>query len=295
MKTVTQTLELSNRYSTVRALGMIAETGFDGADLSLVGMCREGTDISSSGIMSYAEQILNACAVLELPILQCHAPFAFGDYGRENLEKVILPTLAASLRIAGAVGAPYCVVHPIHNLPYPESRELLREQNLEFYHRLLPYAREYGVCIAVENMWKRNKQTGVIGNDVCSCPEEFVQYVDMMDSEHVCACLDIGHVGLCSQSLEAMINGLGKRIKCIHLHDNDGKEDLHTLMGKGCIDFDHVARLLAKIGYNGNITLEADGFLENASEEQLPYRLALMGEGARRFRSRVLEYKSTLV
>jgi sugar phosphate isomerase/epimerase len=58
-----------------------------------------------------------------------------------------------------------------------------------------------------------------------------------------------------------MIRGLGaKRLKALHVHDTDGYRDLHTLPFTSKNDFALIMKLLSEIGYEGDLTFEADQF-----------------------------------
>ena len=59
-----------------------------------------------------------------------------------------------------------------------------------------------------------------------------------------------------------MIRALGgKRVKALHVHDNDLVRDVHTLPFTRKIDWDEVMTALKDIGYDGELTFEADTFL----------------------------------
>ena len=74
---------------------------------------------------------------------------------------------------------------------------------MKFYRRLLPYCEEYGIKIAVENMWQ---YPGMISHSTCSRPEEFIQYVDGISSQWAVACLDIGHTVLVREQPDEFID-----------------------------------------------------------------------------------------
>lgn len=81
-------------------------------------------------------------------------------------------------------------------------------------------------------------------------------------------CLDIGHANLVNDynSLD-YIHNFEKRLKHIHIHDNDGgdsvEHDKHLPIGEGQIKFKPIFEKLKEIDYSGNITLE----LYNANNE----------------------------
>ena len=49
---------------------------------------------------------------------------------------------------------------------------------------------------------------------------------------------------------------LGKRIKALHIHDNDGRDDLHLAPMTGTINWAVLCECLKQIGYNGDLSFE---------------------------------------
>ncbi len=67
--------------------------------------------------------------------------------------------------------------------------------------------------------------------------------------------IDIGHANLYGRKPEEFIRKFHKKLKHIHLNDNDGNRDLHLPMGTGNVDWENLIKVLKK-HYNGTITLE---------------------------------------
>lgn len=69
-------------------------------------------------------------------------------------------------------------------------------------------------------------------------PEDIKVLFEELEKLNVGFCLDTGHLAAFgSSALETWLQGLGKYIEQVHLHDNDGKEDKHLALGQGEIDF----------------------------------------------------------
>ena len=99
----------------------------------------------------------------------------------------------------------------------------------------------------------------------------------MLDSPYFVACLDTGHVSLSGEDMSVMIRGLGgRRLKALHVHDTDGYRDLHTLPFTSANDFGLIMKLLAEIGYEGDLTFEADRFFHGFPVEMYPDVAAFM-------------------
>ena len=90
-----------------------------------------------------------ACAAAHLPATddcgvvfnQSHAPMHSSYVDEEKTEKVF-DLIKRSIEIAAIVGAKNIIVHPKQHLVYPEYKDVMREQNIEFYNKLLKQFKE---------------------------------------------------------------------------------------------------------------------------------------------------------
>ncbi len=66
---------------------------------------------------------------------------------------------------------------------------------------------------------------------------------------------DIGHLNIFGREPVKYLCRYKDKLMHVHLHDNNGIDDLHLPIGSGNIDWDHLVSVLKSI-YNGTITLE---------------------------------------
>ncbi len=275
MKISNHTDRLEKRFGTLTAVRMTAEAGFEAIDFSMY--TPDGAVFGRGGIALVREmrRIAEGCGVC---FNQAHAPFAKykpQEEAREENRKLFEQT-CRSIEIAGELGAERIIVHPAFICPHIDASQRF-EMNMEIYSRLLEVARANNVIIAIENMYGRHKdKSSKLIRNVCSHAEEFIRYVDALDTPYITACVDVGHAGLVGESASSMILALDKRVTCIHIHDNDFYEDIHTLPFFGDINFNSVIRALRDIGYTGDVTLEADGFLKDLPDELWSHGLRFM-------------------
>ncbi len=250
----------TNLLPTQEAASMISAAGFDSADYGLFGMADPANRFLDKDYLTVAEQIGAEMRAGGLPVTQTHAPFTFNQFADPDVYRdFILPSIVRSVEVSAALGADTIVVHPLHHMLYSGHEEELFRLNMDFYRALIPVAQSCGIKIAVENMFQRDPRRGIITHDTCSTIQEFCRYVDTLDSEYIVACLDIGHVGLPLQKEEAwdFIYALGhERLKALHIHDNNYKNDLHALPYTGTLDWDEITKALGKIDYAGDFTYE---------------------------------------
>ena len=261
MQLSTQTQRLQGKYGYEQAIAMLKKAGFDAFDLSLFHPLSEDDPLYKEDFEEYAKHLREFAESTGIKCNQSHAPFP-SSTGDPVKDAEIFKSIVRAMKTASVLGAEYIVVHPVQHLPYRENAAELKRLNMDFYGKLIPYCEEFGIKIAVENMWQMNPVgRNTIVNSVCARVEEFCDYIDTLNSPYIAACLDIGHVSLCGEDMSVMIRGLGaKRLKALHVHDTDGCRDLHTLPFTSCNDFGMIMGLLAEIGYEGDLTFEADKF-----------------------------------
>ncbi|HHT53902.1 MAG TPA: sugar phosphate isomerase/epimerase [Clostridiales bacterium] len=281
MKLSNNTSYIEKRFGIEKAAVLMKKAGFTAMDYSLHHLCNDEAPLSGEQYRKEAEYIRKCAAAAGIGFNQTHAPFKFKDWDT-NFEDVIFPKITRSLEITAILGAEIAVVHPLHHFVFAGREEEIFELNMNYYRRLIPYAREYGVKIAIENMWQTDPLRRHPVDDTCSCAEEFIRYIDTLDSEYIVACLDLGHVGLIAGAGEAedIIRALGHdRLKSLHVHDNNYRDDQHLIPGLGKMHWDKIAGALGEIDYTGDLTFEAAGsFLGNYDDEFFPTALRFMAE-----------------
>ena len=261
-----------------RAIELLADVGFDAYDATFCKMNDPAHFMNRDG---WREEILRLKAVADRAGIVCnqsHAPFP-SSVGDEEKDEEIFQKIVRSMEGAAMLGAKIIVVHPKQHLIHAEHAEELKQLNLEFYNRLMPYCEKLGIKIATENMWQHNKHADHPIDSTCSRAPEFCEYVDMVGSPYLVGCLDIGHVYLTGATLPEFIRTMGKkRLQALHVQDNDFLHDSHTLPYLLNIDFSEMTDALREIGYEGDLTFEANAFFKKIPDALLPAAARYMCE-----------------
>lgn len=278
----TQTEYLASRYGDEQAIRTLAEVGFDAFDLSLFAMnSNPDYEMNKENFRDYAKHLRAVADECGIVCNQSHAPFPT-SVGDEEKDEKIFQSVVRAMEAASIVGAKIIVVHPKQHLNYHAHAAELKELNMEFYRRLIPYCEKFNIKVATENMWQYNRTAGHIKDSVCSRPQEFLGYLEELNSPWIVACLDIGHVVLTNEDLPTCIRTLGaKHLQALHVHDNDHRDDSHTMPFLSRINFAEVTAALKEIGYQGDLTFEADAFFKPMPEEILPEAYALLHKTGR--------------
>lgn len=286
MKLSANTNLLDKIFGPRATVDMFAAAGFDALDFS---QFRDEFYTDAHDKTFYTE-LRDYAESKGLYYNQAHAPFGSSFTDEAQTEKRF-EEITTAMRIASWLGVRNIIVHPCQHLTYAEEGvpEKLFEINMAFYRRLIPYCEEYGIRVAVENMWQH---TGMINHSTCSRASEFLRYMDALD-DHFVACLDIGHAVLVREDPDRMIRALGgKYLKSLHVHDVDGVVDSHTLPFIGVTDWEAVMKALAEIDYQGEFTYEAGNFLLKTPDPLKQQALNYMGQVGKYLISRFDAYKA---
>lgn len=164
------------------------------------------------------------------------------DVCKKQLELASAFGVDAILVIPGAVGVDFIPGSEV--VPYDVAYELASEA----IAKLVPYAANAGVSIAIENVW----------NKFLLSPLELRRFIDDQGSSYVGSCFDVGNV-VHSGYPEQWIRILGHRIKKVHFKDYRRQAGgLHGFVDllAGDVDYPAVVQALKEIGYEGYATAE---------------------------------------
>ena len=254
------------RFGVERAAKLAGDAGFDACDFFLA-LDRSECVLHSSDYKSITANMRATINANGLEVTQTHAPFRFPV--KQWDEPGHFDLFVKTLEISAMLGARVCVVHPLHHMEYLGHEEEIFALNMDYYRRLIPYCKEFGIKVGIENMWQKHKIRGNITFDTCSTIPEFIRSIDTLDSEYMVACLDVGHVVLPDNrdTPADFIRALGHdRLKSLHIHDNDYKSDAHLLPYQGKLDWESITKALGEINYDGDFTYEVGNQMRNVPE-----------------------------
>lgn len=262
---------ISTEISSYRKLGdnkkilkLLKESGFTAYDFSMFKGGLADEILYADDYAQKAREFRAFADGLGLPCNQSHAPFPTAKKGDIEYNEAMFPIIVRAIEVSGILGVKVCVVHPCN--------DYTPEENLEIYRKFEPYARKAGVKIGVENMWNWTSEPIHATPAACSSPESFRKHLDLLPKDVFVACLDIGHAEMrgLKTSAAQMIETLADRLEAIHLHDNDLVHDNHAIPFTYDINYEPIIEAMKKIGYQGDITLEADCYALKAPLELLP-------------------------
>lgn len=162
----------------------------------------------------------------------------------EEVRRAATVALERCLEQFAAIGATWMNVHPDAHAPM-HDRAFVVGQNLKSLRELLVVGQRVGVGVMVENVPHGFNSADQLGELLDPLPDLGLH-------------LDVGHANLRVQSntTAPVLERHGKRLKHVHLHDNNGEADLHLPLGTGSIDMPAMVHAIRDCGYDGTITLE---------------------------------------
>ena len=223
----------------------------------------------------FVKKLENWVKSLSLDIVSIHAPFYFnlsearkGEWlsiSCPNLEKrkKSIEFIKIAINSLENFGSKRIVIHPSapSNQGINDSYEYL-EFSLE---RIIKLTEKLGIKIALENI------PSILGKT-----EKISNFIKTLGNTNIRNCIDTGHALITEKeryldSIESMLSD------CInfHLHDNDGKDDLHLPPKEGKISWEKFQHILKRLKYKGQLTYEIKK-KENQSYDEVLKKLSLL-------------------
>ena len=247
----------------------IKQFGFDSYDFNMSNTDAKYYSYVGAEFERYFKNEKKVADEADVSIWQVHGPWRHPPMDEtkeqrdERFEKMKL-----SMHGAAILGAKYWVIHPI--MPFgvrdieAKQEEKTLELNFEFMNRLLVAAKQEGIVICLENMPFRAFSL--------SSPAAIAELVKEMNDPSFAMCLDTGHTNVSPDrpTPAECIRQYGDIIKVLHVHDNKGQQDEHSMPFYGNIDWKDFSMALKETGFDGALSLECappsklpDGILED--------------------------------
>jgi sugar phosphate isomerase/epimerase len=176
-----------------------------------------------------------------------HAPFHELFLGAPDsfVRKAAVKRMDAAFKAAEYFRPKSVVVH----LNFEERR--FRFVYDEWFSQIVSNLKRYaekcdkmGAFLSVENVYEET-------------PDAMIEIFSELTDYPAYHCLDVGHLNAFSKTtLEVWLKSLGRHIRQIHLHDNDGTNDTHSPIGTGKIDFGRMRTFISGLDPKPLITLE---------------------------------------
>lgn len=284
------TFTLQSLYGDFKALEIAKEIGADAVDFSLdtYSVLNKNSIYSKSEeeIISHFTAVKKKADELGLIISQTHGRLRiyFADPVKDD---AVFKDARIDCMVTKILGAPYTVMHAIAtSITGPDADSgFMHDLCFDTFNKLISYAKEYGVKIAMETMG----DAPVYGCcDFFGYLTEFKKAYARISAHEDNAdcffcCIDTGHVNKAMRfdnnpTPGAFIREMGCAVKCLHLNDNNTLTDQHKPPKTGVIDWDDVLGALDEVGYDGvyNLELNLQHFGKGFEIETAEFSIKLM-------------------
>lgn len=106
------------------------------------------------------------------------------------------------------------------------KQSIVSEIGLNRIKKLLKECEKHDINLCIENLYS---------------DKEIPYIFDNIKHKNLKICFDIGHKNCLTPNFDLM-KDYGEFVTVLHLHDNDGKKDLHNIIGTGTIDWEYFAK-----------------------------------------------------
>jgi len=204
---------------------------------------------------------------------QAHAPVYNGLRFPGCTQEDIFEFQLRAIRSCAKLGIPWMVYHVIE-----ENHPDWIAHNHEYFAPLMEEAKKYGVGMAFENTWVARQNVPLWQT------EALIEFCDSWKDPNAGICWDTGHCNMTGGKPELRkytnqyteITKLGKRLKALHIDDNNGFMDDHIAPFDGIINWDDVMRALRDVGYEHSFTFEAHNAVRRLPESLADEKIAYM-------------------
>lgn len=301
-----QTKNVIEDTNPAAGFAMLKAAGFSCCDFSLNGYLMN-TDLYRSEVNSFFDRTVsgleafftphkNAARANGIVINQMHMPYPIYVPGGspEVNDYLWKETAPKSMAVCSFLECPYIVIHGFKLAKYLGSEEEEWKETERFIDSIAPLAKEMGITVCIENLY--DSIGGHLVEGPCCNARKAKERIDRINDKYHAEvlgfCFDTGHANLVGIDFESFLTQLGRRLKVLHIHDNDGIGDLHqipftftrTRENKSSTDWDGFLAGLRNIQFDGTLSFETAPVLSAFPEEMKQEVLGFIAGIGRYFR-----------
>lgn len=296
-------------FGPAKACKMYKEAGFQAIDWNMdtalrPNLIREGEFIGKTifdkelnDIIDYYAEEIEEMHKNGLTIAQAHAPFPANVPDKPQVFDFMIEVYKKCILFCEHVGCKNLIIHGISPLwtddeeQWKASREEADKLNWKLYNSLITTLLNTNVVVCLENAfvaWEGKFRGGHCA-DAYEAAEEIDRLNQAAGKECFGLCFDTGHLNLLKNDMVDYLRVIGKRLKALHIHDNDGTNDLHRAPYTGNIAWKDFCKVLAEVGYEGDLSFETfmQTTLKRVDEEMIIPWLKLIASCGEFFKNKI--------
>jgi len=270
-------------FSVEETIRRIAALGYEGLELLAdvphawpAGLLRQQKQAIGDCLQRHNLQIANVNAFMMNAVADPRQPYWHPSWieSDPNYRAVRREHTKRALALAKELGAPSIQTEPGGPLGQGQTWDDAAEM---FYEEFMPCVE---LAEKLETFLLIEPEPGLMIETF----EQYLRFVDRVDSPWVGLNFDIGHAYCAGQDPQNWIARMAEHTKHYHIEDiAASREHAHLVPGRGAIDFAAVFREIAGTGYRGWVTVELYPYIENPDEA---------GREAKDFLERVMDHES---
>lgn len=153
-----------------------------------------------------------------------------------------------TFEIAKKYGVRHVVYHTSYKPYKPEEIPAALEICMENTEKAAFMAKQAGVNLLIENLPVPPGGIQLISN------ENFFEMFKILPETNII--IDVGHANITGLDYESFIKKYHSRVKAYHIHNNEGKADIHNSIFKGTFDFERFKSVYKAFTPDRDIVLE---------------------------------------
>lgn len=221
-----------------------------------------GVEVFPMFHMEGFEEELQDCmeGLQQLPV-SFHSQYYEAEYNADKGSELYDKTMEyfeKTLSYAQKLHSSYIVFHH-SNLPITgKNKETLYQNAEEMLDRLNQLGEAAGVPLVIENAGVKSIDTMLLDQ------EAFIETCKKHSNKVL---IDIGHANANGWDLRKVMEELQEKIVSYHIHNNDGKGDLHQRIFQGTLDFEQFLLWYKELTPEADLVIEYSGEYREAVEE----------------------------
>jgi len=225
------------KKDVVSEIELFGEMGFDFAEITI-----EAPAASADKVMARKKEMLDALHSYNFGVL-AHMPWYFSvAHPYPRIQEAIVSEFCSAFDAAVVLGAKKITLHSEFLPSGIQERAVHTAKTIGTVGKLKKAAEERGLELLIENF---------------NASSFLIKDFKLLFSElEMGMTLDVGHAEMNNgEGMSNYVQQFRKRIRHVHLHDNNRREDLHLPLGAGKVGVEKCVKEL-KSFYDGTITLE---------------------------------------
>lgn len=177
----------------------------------------------------------------------------------------LIQMMKDSVKVCEILDSRYLVVHPLKRVPYMTYEDAW-QMNVDYFSKITEAAKAGNVMVCIENL--QDRFNGRVVDGICASAADIVKLIKEVEiiqgADTIGACLDVGHANILRKDMASEIRILGKYLKVLHMHDNNGDSDDHQIpysfsnpsSRQTTTDWSGFLFALRQIGFKGVLSFE---------------------------------------